>query len=65
VSGHEIWHVVVLAAAVLGAGAAILLALSPLIFESPPPGLTRARRAVGVAIGGAILLVLAEWLVVH
>jgi hypothetical protein len=57
--------VVVLAAAVLGAGAALLLALSPLIFESPPPGLTRARRAVGVGIGGAILLVLAEWLVVH
>ena len=56
---------VVLAAAVLGAGAAILLALSPLIFEAPPPGLARARRAVGAAIGGAILLVLAEWLVVH
>jgi hypothetical protein len=57
--------VVVLAAAVLGAGTALLLALSPLIFESPPPSLTRARRAVGVGIGGAILLVLAEWLVVH
>lgn len=62
---HELWHIVVLAAALLGAAAALLLAAVPLVFETPPPGLTRARPVVLALVGAAAGIVLVEWLWVH
>lgn len=62
---HELWHVVVLAAALLGAAAALLLAAIPLLFETPPPGLTGARPVVLGLVGVAAGIVLVEWQWVH
>jgi hypothetical protein len=62
---HEAWHVVVLAATLLGATGLALVVLAPLLFENPPPGLTRARPVALVLAGGVVLLLLVEWLAVH
>lgn len=63
--GHELWHVLVLASTLFGAAGAVLLFLSSLIFESPPPGLTRARPLMIGAIALAVGVFAMEWLVVH
>ena len=63
--GHELWHILVLASTLFGAAGAALLFLTPLIFESPPPGLTRARPLLIGAIALAGVVFAAEWLVVH
>jgi hypothetical protein len=62
---HEVWHVVVLAATLLGATGLALVVLAPLLFEDPPPGLTRARPVLLALAAGAALLLLAEWHAVH
>jgi hypothetical protein len=62
---HELWHVVVLVSALLGAGGAVLLALSSVVFDTPPPGLSKARPLVIALIACAAAIVLAEWLIVH
>ncbi len=64
-SWHELWHVTVLAASLFGVAAVALVALTPLVFDTPPEGLTRARPYLigfGVLAG---LLVGVEWLAVH
>lgn len=62
---HEVWHVAVLAASLMGGAAAALVALAPLVFESPPEGFVRARPYL-VGLGGlAAILLLVEWLGVH
>lgn len=64
-SWHEIWHVTVLAASLLGGAALALVALAPLIFDSAPEGFVRARPFL-IALGGvAGILLLVEWLGVH
>jgi hypothetical protein len=65
VRGHELWHVFVLASTLFGAAGAALLSLGPLIFESPPPGLARARPLLIGAIVLAVAVFATEWLVVH
>jgi hypothetical protein len=65
VSGHEIWHVAVLASTLFGAAGLLILVLAPLLFESPPPGLTRARPVVVGLIAVSVVLVAVEWLGVH
>lgn len=64
-SVHEVWHVVVLASALFGAAGVMILVLTPLLFESPPPGLARARPLVLGLIVAAAVLVAVEWLGVH
>jgi hypothetical protein len=64
-SWHEVWHVLVLASTVLGAGCGVILVLGPLVFETYPQGLRRSRALlVGVVVLGLVLLVV-EWLIVH
>lgn len=62
---HEVWHVVVLAATLLAAGGLVILALAPLVFEAPPPGLMRARPVVFALAVFAALVLLVEWLLIH
>lgn len=62
---HEVWHVVVLAATLLATGGLVILALAPLVFEAPPPGLMRARPIVLALATLAVLVLLAEWLLIH
>lgn len=62
---HELWHVVVLTATLLGAGGLVIVALAPLVFETPPQGLLRARPVVLALAVLAALVLLVEWLVIH
>jgi hypothetical protein len=62
---HEVWHIVVLAAALFGAAGAAILLLAPLVFEVPPAGLERYRPALLTGIGAAAVLIVLEWTVVH
>ena len=64
-SAHDLWHVAVLGSTLFAAAGVALLAIVPPAFETPPPGLRRARPAiVGLAAAAAALLA-AEWLWVH
>jgi hypothetical protein len=62
---HELWHVLVLGSTLLGAAGAVILALAPVVFESPPPGLVAGRPVVLALIVVAVGVALAEWFVVH
>lgn len=62
---HTAWHIFVLAATLMAAAGAAVVALSPLLFDEPPPGLTRARPLVFALIGLAIVLLAVEWLAIH
>ena len=62
---HEIWHVAVLLSTLFAVAGIAILALGSLVFDRPPPGLTRARPAIlGLAALGGVVLAL-EWLGVH
>ena len=63
--GHDLWHLVVLGSTLMGAAGLAILALTPLIFEEPPPGLQRFKPLVAALVGLAALLLLVEWLGVH
>jgi hypothetical protein len=62
---HEIWHIAVLGSTLFAAAAVVILALSALVFDEPPPGLTRARPAILALVAAAGALVGLEWLGVH
>jgi hypothetical protein len=62
---HEVWHIIVLAAALFGAAGAAILLLAPLVFDVPPSGLVRYRPALLTGIGVSISLIVMEWTVVH
>lgn len=62
---HELWHIVVLTATLLGAGGVVIVALAPLVFETPPPGLVRARPVLLFLTLLAALVLLVEWLLIH
>ncbi len=64
-NSHEIWHVFVLAAALVGAAAGALLFIVPLVFEPAPEGFTRYRRALGVIVLVAAALLVLEWTAIH
>lgn len=62
---HQIWHVTVLAVALLGGAAVAVVALAPLVFDTPPEGFVRARPFL-LGLGAlAALLLAAEWLGIH
>lgn len=64
-SWHEVWHVTVLAASLFGGAAVALVLLAPLVFETEPEGLARARPyLLGLGVFAGLLLA-AEWLGVH
>jgi hypothetical protein len=65
VSGHEVWHVVVLASTLFGGAGALILVLGPLVFDSPAYPPARVRPFVVGLILLAVGVFLAEWLVVH
>lgn len=62
---HELWHVVVLASTLFGGAGALILMVAPMVFDSPPERLARARPLVLGLILLAVGVFLAEWLVVH
>ena len=64
-SWHEAWHILVLASTLFGAAGLAILVLAPLVFDTPPPGLARARPLVLALIGLAVVLLAMEWLAVH
>ncbi|MGH2734315.1 MAG: hypothetical protein ACRDKZ_01945 [Actinomycetota bacterium] len=51
--------------ALFGTAGLAIVALAPLLFESPPPGLARYRPAIASVIVVALALLAVEWLVVH
>ena len=55
----------VLGTTLFGAAGLIVLALSSLVFEEPPPGLSAWRPVVLVLIAVAAALLVVEWLGVH
>ena len=62
---HQVWHVSVLAVSLFGAAAVAVVLLAPIVFDSPPEGLVRARGYL-LALGGlAVLFLAVEWLGVH
>lgn len=64
-TAHDLWHVVVLVATLLAAGSLVVVALAPLVFDTPPRGLVRARPIVLALTLLAALVLLAEWLLIH
>ena len=60
---HELLHVAVLVSTILGGAGLALLALWPLVFESPTPPRTRWVAVALVAAAGLLLLM--EWQLVH
>jgi hypothetical protein len=62
---HTLWHVFVLASALLAGAATLILLLGPVMFETPPLGPGRARLLALGLVGLGISVVLVEWQVVH
>lgn len=62
---HELWHITVLVVTLIGGAGIALVALAPLVFDSTPPGLRRARPVVLAAAAVAGVLLVIEWTVVH
>ena len=61
---HQSWHILVLAAALLGAASLVILFLAPLLQEPSTEGggLRKLWRAL-VAVG--IVMLAAEWWLIH
>ena len=64
-SWHEIWHVTVLVVTLFAGASMAIVALAPLVLDSPSPGLLRARRWVFGLAGLAAVLLGVEWLGIH
>ena len=63
-SGEDAIHVALLALTLV-AGAAVILVLAPLSFDSPPKGLVGARPWLLALIGVTLGLYVLEWRVLH
>jgi hypothetical protein len=57
--------VALLGSTLFGAAGLVILLLVPLVFDSPPPGLARARPLLLALVGVAIVLLGMEWLWIH
>lgn len=64
-SSHEIWHVFVLAAALIGAATGALLFLIPLAFDPPPEGFGRLRPVMLLVVAAVVALLALEWIAIH
>ena len=58
-------HVFLLVMTLMAGAAVALVVMGPLLFESPPPGLTRARPALLAFAAVSLLLLVLEWKVGH
>ena len=64
-TSESLWHVFLLVMTLSAVAAGLILLLVPLAFESPPPGLVRARPWLLALIGLTGALYLLEWRVLH
>jgi hypothetical protein len=64
-SSETIWHVFLLVMTLASVGAAAILILVPIAFDSAPKGLARARPWLIALIGGTGFLYVLEWRVLH
>ncbi len=62
---HDLWHITVLGSTLFAAAGVAIVSLGPLLFETPPPGMVRARPIVLVLGAIAAVLLAVEWLGVH
>ena len=62
---ESLWHVFLLVMTLSAVASALILVLVPLAFETPPPGLARARPWLLGLIGATAALYLLEWQVLH
>jgi hypothetical protein len=62
---HALWHVFVLASALLAAAGALILLLGPLFFAPPGSGFGRGRPVAWALVGLGALVVVVEWQLVH
>jgi hypothetical protein len=60
---HKLLHIAVLSSTIMGAAGLALLALWPVIFDTPPAPVTRSILLASVLLAGVLLLL--EWRVVH
>lgn len=64
-SSETVWHLFLLVMTLASIGAAAILILVPIAFDSPPEGLARARPWLFALIGGTAFLYILEWRVLH
>ena len=64
-TGHEVWHVFVLAFTLFAVAGLVILLLAPLAFGSTPPGLRKSRPFLVALIAAAAVLLAVEWLGIH
>jgi hypothetical protein len=62
---HKVWHVAILASSLVALAGVAIVSLAPLVFESPPPGLVRARPVILALAALAVALLVVEWGVLH
>ena len=61
---HEVWHILVLAAALLGGASLVILLLGPLLSESFTDD-GRSRKVCRAFVAAGIVMVAAEWWLIH
>jgi hypothetical protein len=64
-TAETLWHIFLLVMTLAAVAAAAILALVPLAFDSPPPGLVRARPWLIALIGLTLVVYLLEWQILH
>jgi hypothetical protein len=64
-SWHHAWHVAVLGVTLVAAAGAIIVLLGPILFDAGATATRRARPLVWALVVLAMILVGAEWLLVH
>ena len=61
---HQSWHILVLAAALLGAASLVILLLGPLLSEASTDG-GEFRKLCRALVAAGIVMVVAEWWLIH
>jgi hypothetical protein len=64
-TSESLWHVFLLVMTLGAVASGVILLLVPLAFDSPPPGLARARPWLLGLILVTTVLYLLEWQVLH
>jgi hypothetical protein len=64
-SFHRVFDVVVLVATLVGGAAAVMLVITPFVFDGGPKRFQRGRWWLLSLVGVGIVLFLLEWLVIH
>jgi hypothetical protein len=64
-TSETLWHIFLLVMTLSAVAAAAILVLVPLAFETPPPGLVRARPWLLALVAVTVVLYLLEWQVLH